>query len=33
VEINPDYVQAKRNLELVENEIKGFMLLLRAILK
>ncbi len=33
VEINPDYVQASRNLELVENEIKGFMLLLRAILK
>lgn len=33
VEINPNYQHAKRNLELVENEIKGFMLLLRAILK
>ncbi len=33
VDINPNYQHAKRNLELVENEIKGFMLLLRAILK
>jgi len=33
VEINPTYQQATKNLELVENEIKGFMLFLRAILK
>ncbi|OGC39177.1 hypothetical protein A2Y85_02125 [candidate division WOR-3 bacterium RBG_13_43_14] len=33
VEINPNYQHATRNLELVENEIKGFMLFLRAILK
>ncbi|RKX71246.1 hypothetical protein DRP53_02175 [candidate division WOR-3 bacterium] len=31
--INEDYEEAKRNLKLVENEGKGFVLLLRAILK
>ncbi|TES92456.1 MAG: tetratricopeptide repeat protein [Candidatus Cloacimonadota bacterium] len=33
LEINPDYEEAEKNLELVENEGKGFLLLLRAILK
>jgi tetratricopeptide (TPR) repeat protein len=33
IEINPEYEHAKKNLELVENEAKGFMLFLRAILK
>jgi tetratricopeptide (TPR) repeat protein len=33
LEINPDYIEAKKNIELVENEGKGFLLLLRAILK
>ena len=31
--INEDYSEAKKNLELVENEGRGFVLLLRAILK
>lgn len=33
LEINPDYQEAKKNIELVENELKGFILFLRAILK
>jgi tetratricopeptide (TPR) repeat protein len=33
LEINPDYHEARKNLELLENEIKGFILFLRAILK
>lgn len=33
LEINPEYGEAKRNLELVVNEGKGILLLLRAILK
>ena len=33
LEINPNYKEAKKNLELVENEGRGFLLLLRAILK
>ena len=32
-EINPEYLEAKKNLELIENEMKGFILFLRAILK
>lgn len=33
LEINPEYDEAKRNLELLENETRGFILFLRAILK
>lgn len=33
LEINPEYEEAKRNLELLENETRGFILFLRAILK
>jgi|GEM_PF-1460916 len=33
LEINPDYKEAEKNLTLVENEGRGFLLLLRAILK
>ncbi len=33
LELNPEYTQARKNLELTENEGKGFMLFLRAILK
>ncbi len=33
LEINPDYQHARRNLELIENEARGFVLFLRAILK
>lgn len=33
VEINPEYEEAKKNLELLENETRGFILFLRAILK
>jgi tetratricopeptide (TPR) repeat protein len=33
LEINPDYHEARKNLELLENEMKGFILFLRAILK
>jgi len=33
LEINQSYTEAKKNLTLVENEGKGFLLLLRAILK
>lgn len=33
LEINPDYQEAKKNMELVENELKGYVLFLRAILK
>ncbi|HHS13227.1 MAG TPA: tetratricopeptide repeat protein [bacterium] len=33
VEINPDYQQAKRNLKLAENDGKGLLILLRALLK
>jgi tetratricopeptide (TPR) repeat protein len=33
LEINPEYGEVKNNLELLENETKGFILFLRAILK
>jgi tetratricopeptide (TPR) repeat protein len=33
LELNPEYGQARKNLELAEHEAKGFMLFLRAILK
>ena len=33
LDLNPEYNQARKNLELVEHEAKGFMLFLRAILK
>jgi tetratricopeptide (TPR) repeat protein len=33
VEINPSFDKAKRNLKLLENEVRGLLLLLRAILK
>jgi tetratricopeptide (TPR) repeat protein len=33
LELNPEYLEARKNLELIENELKGFILFLRAILK
>ena len=33
LEINPQYKKAKKNLKLAENDGKGFLILLRAILK
>ena len=33
VKINPDYARANKNLKLAENEGRGFLILLRAILK
>lgn len=33
LEINPEFERAKRNLKLAENEIKGFEVLVKAIMK
>jgi len=33
IKVNPDFTTAKRNLRLAENDGKGFLILLRALMK